>query len=446
MNYRECLKYLAGLGHELHGLKFGLEATTSILAELGNPHQSYPTVIVAGTNGKGSTCAILASILKAAGYRTGLYTSPNLVRVNERLRVNGKDATDEEFAKAFSEVTAVVERLVAEGKMEKPPSFFEFLTATAFQYFASAGAQFAVLEVGMGGRLDATNVATPRLALITNVDFDHMEFLGSTLAAIAGEKAGVIKPHCPVISGVEDPEARAVIRARARECESELLELDELARISNLRAIDGRYSFDLEIGEEHYAKLRSPLLGKFQVKNTAAAVAAAWRLQREGFDIPRRSIFQGLRSAVWRGRLEVISQRPLVLLDGAHNPAGARALASFIQDELPGRRVRLVYASMRDKAMREISEILFPLAAEIYLTRPDQARAASADEILAAIGSRPPQVVIEPVPARALEKACAASAPGDVVLVAGSLFLVGAIKRAQREGTLHLPSAERGMC
>jgi dihydrofolate synthase/folylpolyglutamate synthase len=217
MNYGESVKYLADLGQELHGLRFGLEAISRILAELGYPHERYATAIVAGTNGKGSTCAMLASILQRAGYRTGLYTSPHLVRVNERIRVNGAEVSDQDFAVAFTEVAKTVERLARENKLERTPSFFEFLTATAFLHFRKAEAQFVVLEVGMGGRLDATNVTDPRVALITNVDFDHVDFLGSTLAAIATEKAGVIKPHRAVISGVEDPEAATVIRRRAQE-------------------------------------------------------------------------------------------------------------------------------------------------------------------------------------------------------------------------------------
>ncbi|MGD0223385.1 MAG: folylpolyglutamate synthase/dihydrofolate synthase family protein [Terriglobia bacterium] len=441
MNYRECLKCLADLGQELHGLTFGLEAISRILVELGSPHLRYDTAIVAGTNGKGSTCAMLANILQDAGYATGLFTSPHLVRVNERMRVNGREVSDEDFAAAFTAVAAAVECLVSRKDLGKKPSFFEFLAATAFLHFAQAGAKFVVLEVGMGGRLDATNVTDPRVALITNIDFDHMEFLGSTLAAIAAEKAGIIKPHRAVISGVENAEAGAAIRRRAEECDAELLELKNVAQATNLRAREGRYTFDLALGQEHYMGLACPLLGRFQVKNTVAAVAAAWRLAAEGFEISRRSILQGVRTATWPGRLEAVFPKPLVLLDGGHNPGAARELATFIREELPGRRVRMVYASMRDKAIREICASLFPLAKEVYLTHPDSARAATPEEILAALDSRPAKVQIETVPVRALERACSASSPDDVVLVVGSLFLVGAIKKAQREGKLHLPSS-----
>jgi dihydrofolate synthase/folylpolyglutamate synthase len=276
------------------------------------------------------------------------------------------------------------------------------------------------------------------VALITNVDFDHMEFLGSTLAAIAAEKAGIIKPHRPVISGVEHAEAADVIRRHAQERGAELLELRNLAQITMLQGSQGCYSFDLALGQEHFAGLTCPLLGKFQVKNTTAAVAGAWRLRAEGFEISRSSIAQGLSATTWPGRLEPVLLKPLVLLDGGHNPGAARELAAFLEEELPGRRVRLVYASMRDKAIREICQSLFPLAEDVYLTQPEHPRAATPEQILAALDSPPAKIHIEAEPFRALERACSASSPDDVVLVVGSLFLVGAIKLAQREGKLQL--------
>ena len=392
---------------------------------------------------------MLASILQRAGYRTGLYTSPHLVRVNERIRVNGQDIPDEDFARAFTEVREVVEQLLARNELAQLPSFFEFLTATAFLHFARAGVEFAVLEVGMGGRLDATNVTEPRVAVITDIDLDHVEFLGTTHTAIAAEKAGVIKPHRPVVSGCDHPEAAGVIRRRCAELGADLWETARLGQLANLRAVNGLYSFDLLLNGNCFAHLSSPLLGRFQVRNTVNAVTAAWRLAKEGFEIPSKAILEGLDHVAWPGRLEPILDRPLVLLDGAHNPAAARQLAEFIQVELAGRRLCLVYASMRDKAIDEISEILFPLAAELYVTRPEQSRAATPEEILAAARYRPQRVFIEPEPFRALECACQASSPNDVVLATGSLFLVGAIKKALMEGKLHLedlagrPAVER---
>ena len=430
MNYSHCLDSLASLGHELRGVKFSLDPIRRILAKLGHPESRYPTAIVAGTNGKGSTSAVLASILEAAGYRTGLYSSPHLVRVNERIRVNGQEISDDDFARDFTEVWECVEELLAARSLEARPSFFEYLTATAFLHFARAAVDFAVLEVGLGGRLDATNVTEPRVAVITNIALDHQEILGSTIAAIAGEKAGVIKAGRPVVSSCENPEAREVIRSRAAELNAPLIETAASARLNVLRSRDGRYEFDLEIGGETFAGLVSPLLGRFQVQNTVAAVTAAQQLARQGWKISAAAVREGLLRARWPGRLEVVWQRPLVMLDGAHNPAAARVIADFAREQWPGKRLRLIYASMRDKAIGEIGALLFPLAEKVYLTRPDQARAATPGEILAATPTLPKEVVLQPFPAGALEAALGDSAPEDVILVAGSLFLVGEIKKA----------------
>jgi dihydrofolate synthase/folylpolyglutamate synthase len=438
MNYADCLKYVDSLGQELHGLQWGLETTTKVLARLGNPHLRYPTAIVAGTNGKGSTAAMLASIISQSGYRTGLYTSPHLVSVNERFRVDGTEISEDDFARAFTNVREVVESLLEEKALEQLPSFFEFLTATGFHYFAQAGAGFVVLEVGMGGRLDATNVTQPRVAVITNVGLDHTEFLGCTLADIGREKAGVIKAGTPVVSGCEEGEAAQVIRQRCAEMGAELLETGKFGGLSGLHSLQGHYLFNLSLDTDSFAGLTSPLLGKFQVKNAAAAVAAAWRLSRDGFRITRTAIVKGLEATSWPGRLERVLEHPLVLLDGAHNPAAARVLAEFIQDELEGRRLRLVYASMRDKAIADIAETLFPLAEEVYLTRPHLARAATPEEILATTRFRPARLVIEPEPFRAVARACQASSSEDVVLIIGSLYLVGAVKKSLREGQLQL--------
>jgi len=438
MNYNDCLEYLDGLGQEIHGLHWGLETITEVLAGLGKPHLKYPTAIVAGTNGKGSTAAMLANILRCAGYRTGLYTSPHLVRVNERIRLNGEEIGDEDFARAFSEVRQVVEDLQGQRRLKQLPSFFEFLTATAFHYFAQVGANFVVLEVGMGGRLDATNVTQPRVAVITNIGLDHVEFLGSSLAAIGHEKAGVIKPGTPVVSGCEEGEAAEVIRQRCEELGTELFETNYFGWLWGLQSFQGLYLFNLCLDSDCFASLSSPLRGKFQVKNAVAAVTAAWRLSQDGIQITRSAIVKGLQRTVWPGRLERILEHPLVLLDGAHNPAAARELAEFIQEELRGRRLRLVYGSMRDKAIGEISAILFPLAAEVYLTHPPVPRAANAEEILAAARFRPAGLVIEPEPCQAVTRACQASSREDAVMVIGSLFLVGAVKKALLEGRLQL--------
>lgn len=438
MNYTQCLQCLTNLGHELRQAKFDLESIEKITRALGYPQSKYPTAIVAGTNGKGSTSAMLASILTAAGFRTGLYTSPHLVRVNERIRVHGREIADTDFADAFSEIWQTVDVLLEEKELAHRPSFFEFLTASAFLHFARVGIDFAVLEVGMGGRLDATNITEPRVAVITNIDLDHQQFLGNTHAAIAWEKAGVIKPCRPVISACENMEAGEVIRRRALELNAPIIELPQAAQVSNTRSLGGHFAFDLTLDGEHFHRLVSPLMGSFQIKNTVAAVAAALRLNREGFKIPRASIEEGIRTTCWPGRMEIICDHPLVVLDGAHNPAAAREIAGAVRTLWPERPLRLVYASMRDKSIGEISKVLFPLAIEVYLTQPEQDRAAAPEEILAVARYCPSKIVIEPDPVRALERACRESSAEDVILLAGSLFLVGCVKRALADRQIDL--------
>ncbi|HEV2425470.1 MAG TPA: folylpolyglutamate synthase/dihydrofolate synthase family protein [Terriglobia bacterium] len=438
MNYTDCLKYLTDLGHELRGVKFDLANMRLILDELAHPERAWPSAIVAGTNGKGSTCAMLASILGCAGYRTGLYSSPHLVRVNERIRVDGADISDSDFALAFTEVERAVSRLLASGALAQRPSFFEFLTATAFIHFAQCKVDFAVLEVGMGGRLDATNTVEPEVAIITNVELDHVEYLGHNHAAIAAEKAGVIRGGKPVISGCRDPEAAVVVRQRCADLGAELVELLSFARFSNLADHDGRFSFGLALNGTQFAALRTSLRGRFQVENASAAVAAAWKLAARGWKIPAAAIAEGVAHATWPGRLELCGEHPLTFLDGAHNPAAAAAVAEFIRSDLGGRPLTLVYASMHDKAVEEVAQLLFPLASEIYLTRTSQPRAAAPDELQARgglyAGSSPVRLVSDP--ALALAQARRTSPPDGVVLAAGSLFLVGAIKEAFSDGRL----------
>jgi dihydrofolate synthase / folylpolyglutamate synthase len=442
MKYVDCVSLLNNLGYELRGLKFDLDAIRSVLDALGHPERSYPTVIVAGTNGKGSTGSMLASILDCAGYRTGLYTSPHLVRVNERIRVSRGEISDEAFAAAFGEVWESAEERIKLDVLGRRLSFFEILTALAFLHFARMQVDVAVLEVGLGGRLDATNVTEPRVAIITNVDLDHQEFLGDTQALIAREKAGVIRSGRPAISGCEHPEAREVIRQYCQEVGAELLDLREIALATHLRDFDGRFVFDLTLNGETFKDLSPALAGKFQVQNAIAAVAAAWRLRSDGFSIAGTAISAGLRSVRWPGRLQAICAKPLVLLDGAHNPAGARELAAYLREHLQGRRLRLVYASMRDKSIEEISAVLFPLAAEVYLTCTAVTRSASPEEVAERAHFSAGRVIIEPDPVRARERACGASDDDDVVLVAGSLYLVGAVQQAIQEGKLSLePSA-----
>ena len=438
MDYPAATRYLISLGNEVRAAsldsaqaaKLGLENITELLADLGWPQDAYPSVLVGGTNGKGSTAAMLEAVVRAARLRSALYTSPHLVEINERIQSRGRPIPPAEFAALFTALRARIERLLAEGRLRFHPTYFECLTAMGFEYFRREQCEMAVIEVGMGGRLDATNTATPRVAVITQIDLDHERFLGATVRAIAAEKAGIIKRGGVVVSAAAHPEAAAVIRAKAEEQGARLVETWREYSAEGLSSAGGRYSFQAAHADGFRLPVEPALRGRHQVENALAAVAAARELARQGL-LPIRDehIREGLAAARWPGRLEVIREEPLVLLDGAHNPAGARALARFWEESLSGRRVALVYGAMRDKAVPEIAEILFPKAQLVVLTRPEQFRAAAPEAVRDLASHLHPNIVIEPEPPAALARALAAASPRDAILVTGSLFLVGDIKR-----------------
>jgi dihydrofolate synthase/folylpolyglutamate synthase len=443
MNYEESVHALFSLGRELaaprqpaqssatgaHVQKFGLENISILAADLGNPHKAIPCAHVAGTNGKGSTAAMLESILRTAGIRTGLYTSPHLERINERIRMDGGSISDEDFAAAWTRVQRSIESLMASGKLVAHPTFFECITAMAFVAFAAHGVQFAIYEVGLGGRLDATNIVEPQVAVITPVDFDHENFLGHSIEEIAGEKAGIIKQGAWVVSSVERPEARAVIVRRCADLGGRLLEVDEAWRIENVRASDGFYSAvvaDIDTGSK--LALAPALPGRFQLRNALAAASAARLLAERGFSVGNPVIARGIANVKWPGRLERLNDRPVVYLDGTHNPAGARALAQFWEENFPGRRIFLVYGAMRDKAVDEIAGLLFPRADSVILTEPRQPRAVSAALLGEMTNHLSQKTIVICDPAEALERAISLASPEDAVFATGSLYLVGDLR------------------
>jgi dihydrofolate synthase/folylpolyglutamate synthase len=409
--------------------KFGLENITILTAELGNPHRAVPCVHIAGTNGKGSTAAMLESILRAGGLRTGLYTSPHLERINERIRINGEDISDDSFARAWTRVRASIELLMASGRLAAHPTYFECLTAMAFIAFAEQRVDFAVYEVGLGGRLDATNIVNPVVAIITPVDFDHESFLGHSIEEIAVEKAGIIKPGVWVVSSGERPEARAVIARRCAEVGVRLVEVDNAWQIESVRASDGCYSATLSSADSSTRiTLEPPLPGRFQIRNAVAAATAAFLLTECGFTVNDAAIARGIATARWPGRLERISVRPAVYLDGTHNPAGARELLKFWEENFKGRRILLVYGAMRDKAVDEIAGLLFPRADIVILTGPRQPRAISAPLLAEITGHLAVQSIVVPHPVEALERALDMAEPDDAIFATGSLYLVGDLR------------------
>jgi dihydrofolate synthase/folylpolyglutamate synthase len=430
-SYQDVLQRLLWLGHEGRSLKWDLENTRRVLERLGNPERKFRSIHIAGTNGKGSVAAMVERALRAAGHKTGLYTSPHLVRINERIAVGGAAVSDEEFAAAFGDVEEVVEALLAEGRLPDHPSFFETLTAMAFQHFARAGVEAAVLEVGMGGRLDATNVVTPDVSVITAIDFDHERYLGHSIEEIAGEKAGIIKPGVPVVSAAEHLVARRLAAERANSVGAPLVDVEADYRAEDVRAFDfGRYEFTIRAQGGFEMQVAPSLRGEFQIRNALAAVATLRELERRGWKLSSDAIADGLRSAQWGGRMELVRREPLVFLDGAHNPAGARQVRRFWEEHLAGRRIHLVYGTVRDKAVAEVAELLFPPVARVIVTQPSSPRAASASTIAQLAPDLNLEVVVAADPARALRAALEGARPNDVVFVTGSLFLVGDCKQA----------------
>jgi dihydrofolate synthase/folylpolyglutamate synthase len=411
MNYPDSVRFLYALGNEIRTAKLGLDRVSALVEELGNPHRGAKIVHVAGTNGKGSTCALIASALTAAGYRTGLFTSPHLIEPTERVLIDGVQVTAEEFAGAFDVVHQAAERLIARGALDLHPTYFETVTAMAFFLMREKNAEWWVLEVGLGGRLDATNIVLPRLSVITPVDFDHEAYLGGSLESIAREKAGILKAGVPAVIAPQRSEVMPVIESRTAELRAPLIRASEWC-IEQLE-LDRR-------GSRFRAKqfeIHCPLAGEHQVMNALTAVAAL-----DCLEVPRSAIEKGIRQTRWPGRLELLRERPDLILDGAHNPAGARALASYIERFYQGRRIWLIYGTMRDKAVGEVAGSLLPLASEVILTAPDQGRAARPEALREYLDY--PNARVAPTLSEALEMTRGA-APEDAIFITGSLYLVG---------------------
>lgn len=435
------------LGHELAqspARKFDLDHMRVLLAAMGHPEQRFASVLVAGTNGKGSAAATLAAILQASGLTTGLYTSPHLIRINERIRLNSEAISDQDFEKLHARVDQAASRLVAEGRLPWHPSFFEMLTAMAFEYFSGKNPDIVVLEVGMGGRLDATNVVNPRLSIITDISLDHQKFLGETVAEIAREKAGIIRKGGVLVTLPQMPEANDVIGnsildlgARAVNAVPFVPPISPgsartLSDDGETIAVRNRYPLDV-MGSQ--IQVDSPLSGRHQLRNVALAIAAAEELHNQGItQITPHTIEQGIRETRWPGRFQRIAatnDRPEFILDVAHNPAGAWALRSTLSSALEQssreNEITLIFGVMRDKAMREMTEILFPIARRVIVTQSNNPRSATPNEILAAATRSLAETEIEQTEdvASALKRARQITGLGGVIVVTGSIYVVG---------------------
>jgi len=414
------------------GIKFDLAPVTALLHRLGDPQHAMAHVHVAGTNGKGSTCALIESVLRAAGHRTALYTSPHLVRFNERIRVGGAPIHDATLADLFREIEKADQRLAAEtGGREM--TFFEFTTALAFEYFRREGAHVCVLETGMGGRLDATNVVVPLVSVITRIDIEHTAFLGKTLPEIAAEKAGIIKPGRPVVCGLMPDEARAVIRRIAKERGARCIAVEEAAQVQRVRQNWDGQKVKIETANASYPLLTVPLLGAHQLENIALAVAAL-ELISDVAPLPwdEKDLRAGFQSVQWPGRCQVLDRNPITLLDVAHNPNGAEALATTLH-ELAGKTpVGLVCGLLGDKDAGGFFQALAPHVKKIWAVPLQSERnMPQADLLAASRAAGHPADYLPLEKALATARAWAAQEHG-VLCLAGSLVLAGEVLR-QRE-------------
>lgn len=405
-SYRDVQKYFHQL--EMLGSHLGLERVCKILKELGNPQNHLRTIHIAGTNGKGSVAAMLASTLTRAGYRTGLYTSPHLVDFRERIRIDGRKIPEEDVVRFANLVKSKGIGL----------TYFEFTTALAFQYFKKQEVDFLVLEVGLGGRLDATNTVKPLLSIITNISLEHTNYLGETVEEIAAEKAGIIKENVPVLTSCKGA-ALEIIKEKAADTHSEILKPEKLNKTaSDLQSQTFTYK-DTEIS--------LPLLGDFQLDNAAIALKAAEYLKGKGSKISENSIKSGLESVRWPGRLEIHSEKPLIILDGAHNPAGISALTAFLKT-LSYRKLILVFSVMDDKDYRKMLDIITPLTDKTILTKANIDRALQPEKIAEYLEESGKDVLIEKDVKKALDTALKTAAENDMILVTGSIYLVGNVK------------------
>jgi len=425
MNLSQCRSYLQDL--ERFGIKLGLGNITAVLATFGRPQHSFPSLHVAGTNGKGSVCAMLVEILSRHDLKVGLYTSPHLVRVEERIRVGGEEISARDFCRLTAVIKSRIDHLLSRKKLDAQPTFFEVLTILAFLYFREKKVDIAVLETGMGGRFDATNVVRPLLSVITNISKDHQDHLGKRLRQIAFEKAGIIKPFVPVVCGAELGDAKRVIQERAAEEKATLfMAFDRESRLIAEKK-KKRYLFRYRFGGEFF-RFSPGLQGEHQGRNAAIAVAAATVLGRVWRPLEKRTIIEGIEQARWEGRLEPVSSNPGILLDGAHNESGAAALRKYIEDFCSKPPV-IIFAMMKDKAIKRFSRILFPLAKKVVLTSIPYERAASPEEILRLARPFERKIILEPSLQKAVARALAEAGRGGTVLITGSLFLVGEAKK-----------------
>lgn len=418
MTYQEALTYIHSISWR--GSKPGLERISEMMEQLGNVQEDLKFIHIAGTNGKGSVSAMLSSVLTAAGYRTGLFISPYIMRFNERMQVNGMPVSDEELAEIIAEVQPVAE------SMAERPTEFEIITAAAFLWFARQKCDIVVLETGLGGRLDATNLISKNVcAVITNLGMDHTEYLGNTLGEIAGEKCGILKPGCPVVAYRSAPEAMKVIRARAKELECPVRTAD-FGKIKALSADLQGQTFQYK----QFPELTVHLLGAHQLKNAAVALETISVLRKAGWEIPDEAVVQGMDATRWPGRFEVLQDNPLVIVDGAHNPQGVESLIAAVKEYLPGQHIVCVTGVLADKDWKPMMDRLKTVVSDFVAVTPDSPRALGNVRLARYLTDREHWVSVADDVEKGLTGALErAKATGGMVLACGSLYMAADVRR-----------------
>lgn len=410
-SYEKAVKNLYNL--QKFGIKFGLSKTSNLLKALGNPHKGQKYIHIGGTNGKGSVASFIASVLEEAGLKVGLYSSPHLVRFTERFRINNEEITPEK-------AESLIHDLSSSFAPEEPPTFFEATTAMAMTYFAQENTDIAIMEVGMGGRLDATNVITPLVSVITNISMEHQFFLGSRLLDIAGEKAGIIKEGIDLVTGATQPSVLNLFESITKEKKALFWRLGKDSRYRT--AESGLHYYGLK---RRFKGLQLGLKGSYQARNAALALTAIERLEEKGMKISSQDIINGFGKTSWPGRMQIVAEEPTILLDGAHNPAAISALAGALKSGFKFRRMILVIGIMEDKEIGRLIRVIVPMADYVFYTRPVYYRAANPEILAAEAGplGKPGQVV--KTLTQALDKAREMADPQDLIVVTGSLFTVG---------------------
>jgi dihydrofolate synthase / folylpolyglutamate synthase len=430
LNYRQILELLSGRGNEVRCIHLGLHRVAALMETLDNPHTRYAVMHIAGTNGKGSVAATAEAILRAAGWKTGLYTSPHLEKFEERIRLSGRNIPARKLAAVATRVYETEEELYRRDKLDMHLTYFEFLTACAFLYFAVEKVDVAVMEVGLGGRLDATNIVAPQVCIITGVALDHQDLLGSTLGEIAAEKAGIIKPGVPVISGCREPETKRVIRAQARRALAPLTEIDKDCRVRVVGEQGPKVTIDLKTPSNFYPRLPLSLAGLHQARNTALAVAGVEALR--AYPVSGSAVRRGIAHTHWPGRLDEYFLHRRTLFEGAHNAEGARALRNHLL-RCEGCEIHMVFGALRDKDFHKMGAYLFPLAWRIHLTPLANQRTADPALIAAAHPRYRVRMRMHGNAREALQAAWDECPRNGLVVVTGSLYLVGELLPLVRE-------------